>query len=877
MTAPAQEEGRQSPRGARTPRRGVLLVDVPETRVRRPGDLVELILSGVGIGMVLLLAVYAHGTALGVTEDVQSAAGLVLRELLLLPVTVLEGLVTFFLPPVIIVLQLVKRRWRVVLEAVLAAVVAALVATLAIWLLNTFDPRALTVGLTITVGGDRVIALNPYSAALAAFFTALGTRSQRPSLRWSWNLLWVVLGLAVIRGQLTLPGAVVTVLLGRAVGLGARYAVGVLSDRANGIGLVRGLRRAGLDPVRVVRLDPARPGAEPRAWTVTTSAPIGYTERAEPLTEETVDGAREAVPGRPPDTIDLDPTTDAAAAVAAAAPRSGVTLDPVGAHRVYSAWDVEGTRWYVAVLDGHRQVVGYLASLWTALRMRGLDHRRSATLRDAADRAALLTYAVCDAGVRTPLLAGIAVAQDSVLMTSRHVPRARRLPELTPEEIDDALLDELWSQLRRAHSRGVAHRDLTANAILVDDDRQVWLLDWEHGEIASSELSRRLDLAQLLTLLAVQIGPERALASAARNLETDELAAIAPLLQPVVLPAQTRSSTVNHRELLNALRAELVDLVPTATVEPVRLERFSVRTVVMVTIAVIAIWVLLGTLNFEQVAEAARDANPVWLVVAFGLGLSTYVGAAMTLLAFSPERLGVWRTTLVQVAASVISLVAPAGVGPAALNIRFLTRRKVETPIAVATVALVQVTQFVTTILLLVTVALVTGSAGTLSFPTDGVGIAAGAVILLAGVTMLVAPLRTWIWRKIGPTLSQVWPRVLWVVGNPRRLAIGIAGNIVMTVGFIAAFGASLAAFGYTLSLTSLSITYLTSNAVGAAVPSPGGIGPVEAALTAGLSVAGIPAGVAFSAALVFRVLTFWIRVPIGWVALRHLQRRGDL
>src|SRR5690606_7951158 len=97
-------------RGA--PRRKVLLVDVPESRVHRPRDLLELVLSVLGIGMVLLLAVYAHATAIGVTEDVQSAAALVLREILLLPVTVLEGVVTFFLPLFVVVMQLVRRRWR---------------------------------------------------------------------------------------------------------------------------------------------------------------------------------------------------------------------------------------------------------------------------------------------------------------------------------------------------------------------------------------------------------------------------------------------------------------------------------------------------------------------------------------------------------------------------------------------------------------------------------------------------------------------------------------------------------------------------------------------------------------------------------------------
>ncbi|WP_308510004.1 lysylphosphatidylglycerol synthase domain-containing protein, partial [uncultured Varibaculum sp.] len=60
-------------------------------------------------------------------------------------------------------------------------------------------------------------------------------------------------------------------------------------------------------------------------------------------------------------------------------------------------------------------------------------------------------------------------------------------------------------------------------------------------------------------------------------------------------------------------------------------------------------------------------------------------------------------------------------------------------------------------------------------------------------------------------------------------------------------------------------------------IPTPGGLGPVEAALTAGLQVAGVPGAIALSGALLYRLLTFWMRAPIGWLAMRYLQRRDVL
>ena len=55
------------------------------------------------------------------------------------------------------------------------------------------------------------------------------------------------------------------------------------------------------------------------------------------------------------------------------------------------------------------------------------------------------------------------------------------------------------------------------------------------------------------------------------------------------------------------------------------------------------------------------------------------------------------------------------------------------------------------------------------------------------------------------------------------------------------------------------------------------GLGAVEAALTAGLTAAGLPGAVALSSVLLYRLLTFWLPVPIGWVALKYLERQQAL
>jgi uncharacterized protein (TIRG00374 family) len=64
---------------------------------------------------------------------------------------------------------------------------------------------------------------------------------------------------------------------------------------------------------------------------------------------------------------------------------------------------------------------------------------------------------------------------------------------------------------------------------------------------------------------------------------------------------------------------------------------------------------------------------------------------------------------------------------------------------------------------------------------------------------------------------------------------------------------------------------------VSSAAPTPGGIGAAEAALVAGYTAVGVDSSTAFAAVLLFRLVTFWLPILPGWIALVQLQRRGKL
>ncbi|WP_448631758.1 lysylphosphatidylglycerol synthase transmembrane domain-containing protein [Cellulomonas soli] len=366
--------------------------------------------------------------------------------------------------------------------------------------------------------------------------------------------------------------------------------------------------------------------------------------------------------------------------------------------------------------------------------------------------------------------------------------------------------------------------------------------------------------------------------SAAAVLDDETVSAIGPLLQTITMPRQTREEMRTHRAVLPELRTALVARLPEADVQPQQLVRFGTRTILTVLVTVAAVFAIFTTINVSTISEALSDSDWRWSIVAFGLGLATLVGAALALVAFSPVKLSLWRATVAQTAATFVALAAPAGVGPAALNLRVLTRNGVSGALAAATVALVQVSQFVVTMLLLLVLSLVSGDNESTLPVSPLVLVVIGILAAIVAIALLIPAVRRWVVLKTMPTLRQTWPRLIEVLGQPSRLLLGMSGNLLMSLGYILAFDASLLAFGQDVSLIRVAIVYLAGSTVGSLAPVPGGVGATELALASALgSMAGIPLAAATSAAVLFRVMTYWLRIPLGWVAMRHMQRRGEL
>lgn len=82
----------------------------------------------------------------------------------------------------------------------------------------------------------------------------------------------------------------------------------------------------------------------------------------------------------------------------------------------------------------------------------------------------------------------------------------------------------------------------------------------------------------------------------------------------------------------------------------------------------------------------------------------------------------------------------------------------------------------------------------------------------------------------------------------------------------LATLWAAVLAVGGTASIPGVTLSFLSAKIVGATGITPGGLGPLEAALTASLTAAGLTASVALAAVLVYRMISFILATAIGWV-----------
>ncbi len=297
----------------------------------------------------------------------------------------------------------------------------------------------------------------------------------------------------------------------------------------------------------------------------------------------------------------------------------------------------------------------------------------------------------------------------------------------------------------------------------------------------------------------------------------------------------------------------------------------------------------LAVLNREWLAEALsklQNANPWWLLAAFGTILGGYFITAQVLNVAARSmgyRLGMLRAWAIAIVAIVLSQSVPAGgVGSYAFLVGIVNRRGVPSGKA-ALIASLETLSYVTAMLIiflgsmvyLLVQGLATGGASYIAAVVALVVISTALYMLTRSEARLIGwfvPIQQsiarllrrswgdeWVRHTVGELvrgrrlLVQEWRSVIWLV--PLQLVGLLSHSLAMlmvlySLGVTTSFFVVVIAFGVALITSTFNIL-------------PGGGGTVEAALVAVLAQLGVgPAAV--PAAIIFRLLNFWLLLPIA-------------
>jgi len=820
-----------------------VVIDEPPVarRSRRPLDAARLALTLAAAVVLVVLSVTAERTVAGIEGDLTEASAFV-PGWLLLPISATAAFATLGLWIGFVGYEMYLHRRRTAAEMVLAGVTTAVLLTV----LATF--------LRSEVAPDRLAAaFLPPSTSGAVFTTGAGATvalvsvvgwTERP---WVQRLTLLAVGGAVLDqllgAQTTPQGAALAVLLGRAVGLGVRLASGVPNQRPDGARIAASLHAHG---VRVQTLS-AREDAWPRTYLAGTDA-----------------GPRD-----------------------------------------------------VLVLDRDREGTGLLTTAWRWLRLRGdILPRETITMRGGTDTRALNALALAQAGVRTPRLeAVLAVNPEAIALVYRqpHGPSLAELVDAEPDPPDrataaegtlpdeatepgdtvtadddpdarprlpwlgEAALRDMWRQVQRMRVAGIAHRNIALETVRLDGE-QAWVTDHDSPTIAASGPAMSVDVAQLLVLTSALVGPKLAVEAAVDVMGPDAVGDALPLVQPLALPRSTRALVGRGGELLERVRDAVQERAEPATVEAISLERLRPRALITGVSLVLAVYLVGSSLVGVDIWGTISSANPLWLLVALVASGLTYLGASWGLIGFVPEHVPLGRTVATQLAQAFVRLAAPTTIAIAAVNTRMLLKLGISMPKAAASVAASQAATLLVSLPLIVVLGLISGREVNLGIRWSTVLVAVGVVVLAAALVLWLVPMArsraATSWRSF---VERGLPRLLDALQDPKRLAMGLGGNLLLTLGYGVCLWACVQSVDADVSIATATLVFVSGNTVGSLVPTPGGLGAVEAALTAGLTAAGVAAGPAFSATLLFRLATFWLPIPLGWLAWTRLQRSGAL
>ncbi|WP_167880473.1 lysylphosphatidylglycerol synthase domain-containing protein [Nocardioides guangzhouensis] len=547
---------------------------------------------------------------------------------------------------------------------------------------------------------------------------------------------------------------------------------------------------------------------------------------------------------------------------------------------VYAGYDREGHAVRVRVLGRDAQDTQRFARRWRLLAYR--DPRRSAPIGrlEQVEHEALAILMAAKAGVRVPevVIAALGRGGDAAVVTRQA--DVDPLELVSPSEVRDATLVELWRQVARMHAAGISHGRLNASRVILDHEGQPVIVGLAAATLGAPQPALDIDVAELLVSSTVLVGPHRALSAAVRGSGVDTVKGSLPFLQRAALTPHTREFARSHEVALEELRTSAAEAAGTVPVEIAPMTRIRPRNLLLTAAIAVSAYLLIAQLadiGFTTIGDYVRTAQPVWLLTGLVLATLGFVPQAISLRGAVATPLPLLPCVVFESALKFVNLTVPGAAGTLAATVRFVQRLGGTAAEAVASGAVSNVAgKLVKILLALLMLPFVRDGLGNLHLhvgtPDSKLVSAILTAIVFSGLVIWLVPAVN---TKIIPPLREGFAALRVVLRDRRKRLELFGGKLAGELTFALCLGAVCHAYGVGLSIAELLAINVAASVLAAFIPVPGGVGAAEATLTALLIAFGVDDSTAFAIAISQRLCTHYLPPIWGAFSLRWLRKRG--
>ena len=517
---------------------------------------------------------------------------------------------------------------------------------------------------------------------------------------------------------------------------------------------------------------------------------------------------------------------------------------------------------------------GALRQFWRWLVLRDTETGPLQTsMHRAIEHRALMTIAVGDLGVANTKTLTVTGLERGWTMFAHTPARGVPLDQLP----DEGLAVAAWESLATLHRHQISHGDLRLGEITVEDGTALFG-GFGNAEYGASAEQLHSDVAQLLVTTTEWFGAQDAVRAAISALGPEAVLDASRRLTRSAIPARVRREVGDAKAVMTAAREEVKRQTGADQIQTATITRFTRKQVIQLVLLVALVYVAYPFIStVPAFLNELRTANWWWALLGLAVSALTYVGAAAGLWACAGGMVSFRNLVIMQFANTFAATTTPAGVGGLALSTRFLQKAGLGTVRATAAVAVQQAVQVITHIALLIFFSIAAGASADLSHfvpKTTLLYLIGGVALGVLGAFLFVPQLRRWLDTAIRPKITEVGSDLIELVREPKRFAIIVLGCAGTTLGAALALWASIGAFGGGTNFVTVTVVTMVGGTLASAAPTPGGVGAVEAALIGGLAAFGVPTAIGVPAVLLYRVLTVWLPVFVGWPIMRWLTEK---